>query len=106
MRFTNTGKSVGLVGLLLTSLLMGLMTVPAVSAVNETSSGTITTTETWSGTHTVTGDVIVAEGAKLVINAGTTVNIKAGAFIEVEGATVQVRLLVVPVRLALPLQSA
>ena len=61
MRFTNTGKSVGLVGLLLTSLLMGLMTVPEVSAVNETSSGTITTTETWSGTHTVTGDVIVAE---------------------------------------------
>ena len=86
MRFTNTGKSVGLVGLLLTSLLMGLMTVPEVSAVNETSSGTITTTETWSGTHTVTGDVIVAEGAKLVINAGTTVNIKADAFIEVEGA--------------------
>jgi len=86
MGFTNTGKSVGLVGLLLTSLLMGLMTVPAVSAINETSSGTITTTETWSGTHTVTGDVIVAEGAKLVINAGTTVNIKSGAFIEVEGA--------------------
>ncbi|MDA8715754.1 right-handed parallel beta-helix repeat-containing protein [Candidatus Poseidoniales archaeon] len=86
MGFKNTGKSVGLVGLLLTSLLMGLMTVPAVSAINETSSGTITTTETWSGTHTVTGDVIVAEGAKLVINAGTTVNIKAGALIEVEGA--------------------
>lgn len=86
MGFKNTGKSVGLVGLLLTSLLMGLMTVPAVSAINETSSGTITTTETWSGTHTVTGDVIVAEGAKLVINAGTTVNIAAGAFIEVEGA--------------------
>ena len=75
MRFTNTGKSVGLVGLLLTSLLMGLMTVPAVSAVNETSNGTITTTETWSGTHTVTGDVTVAEGAKLVINAGTTINL-------------------------------
>ena len=86
MRFTNTGKSVGLVGLLLTSLLMGLMTVPAVSAVNETSSGTITTTETWSGTHTVTGDVVVAEGAKLVVNAGTTVNIKAGTRIVVEGA--------------------
>ena len=44
MGFKNTGKSVGLVGLLLTSLLMGLMTVPAVSAVNETSNGTITTT--------------------------------------------------------------
>ena len=86
MGFKNTGKSVGLVGLLLTSLLMGLMTVPAASAINETSNGIISTTETWSGTHTVTGDIIVAEGAKLVINAGTTVNIKAGAFIEVEGA--------------------
>ena len=86
MSFKNTGKSVGLVGLLLTSLLMGLVTVPAVSAINETSSGTITTTETWSGTHTLSGDIVIAEGAKLVINAGTTVNIPAGYLIEVEGA--------------------
>ena len=36
MRIANVGKSVGLVGLLLTSLLIGLVTVPAASAVNET----------------------------------------------------------------------
>ena len=86
MQIANVGKSVGLVGLLLTSLMIGLVTVPTASAVNETSSGTITTTETWSGTHTLTGNVTVAEGAKLVINAGTTVNIPAGAYIDVEGA--------------------
>ena len=77
MQIANAGKSVGLVGLLLTSLMIGLVTVPTASAVNETSSGTILTTETWSGTHTLTGDVTVAEGAKLVINAGTTINIPA-----------------------------
>jgi len=86
MQFANVGKSVGLVGLLLTSLMIGLVTVPTASAVNETASGDIITTETWSGTHTLTGDVTVKEGAKLVINAGTTVNIPAGVFIDVEGA--------------------
>jgi hypothetical protein len=86
MRIANVGKSVGLVGLLLTSLMIGLVTVPTASAVNETSNGTIVTTETWSGTHTLTGDVTVAEGAKLVINAGTTINIPAGVYIDVEGA--------------------
>jgi len=86
MQFANVGKSVGLVGLLLTSLMIGLVTVPTASAVNETASGTIVTTEIWSGTHTLTGDVTIAEGAKLVIQAGTTVNIPAGVFIDVEGA--------------------
>ena len=86
MHFTNVGKSVGLVGLLLVSLMIGLVSVPSASAVNETANGTIVTTETWSGTHTLTGDVTVAEGAKLVINAGTTINIPAGVFIDVEGA--------------------
>ena len=31
-------------------------------------------------------DVTVAEGSKLIINAGTTINIPAGKFIDVEGA--------------------
>ena len=31
-------------------------------------------------------DVLVAEGSKLIINAGTTINIPAGKFIDVEGA--------------------
>ena len=86
MRIANVGKSIGLVGLLLTSLMIGLVSVPTASAVNETSNGTIVTTETWSGTHTLTGDVTVAEGAKLVINAGTTINIPPGVYIDVEGA--------------------
>ena len=63
-----------------------LVTVPTAAKNNETASGTIVTTETWSGTHTLTGDVTVAEGAKLVIQVGTTINIPAGVFIDVEGA--------------------
>ena len=86
MQIANAGKSVGLVGLLLTSLMIGLVTVPTASAVNETASGTIVTTETWSGTHTLTDSVRIAEGAKLTINAGTTINIPAGKVIVVEGA--------------------
>ena len=86
MRFANVGKSIGLVGLLLTSLMIGLITVPTASAVNETASGTILTTETWSGTHTLTDNVRIAEGAKLIINAGTTINIPAGKVILVDGA--------------------
>ena len=86
MQIANAGKSVGLVGLLLTSLMIGLITVPTASAVNETASGTIVTTETWSGTHTLTDNVRIAEGAKLTINAGTTINIPAGKVIVVDGA--------------------
>ncbi|MEC7272043.1 MAG: right-handed parallel beta-helix repeat-containing protein [Candidatus Thermoplasmatota archaeon] len=86
MQIANAGKSVGLVGLLLTSLMIGLITVPTASAVNETASGTILTTETWSGTHTLTDNIRIAEGAKLIINAGTTINIPAGKVILVDGA--------------------
>ena len=71
---------------MLLSTLGGLAFVPAASASNETKSGVIVGTETWTGTHTLTGDVEVAEGAKLIINAGTTVNLPAGAFINVRGA--------------------
>ena len=38
------------------------------------------------GHHELQDDVTVAEGSKLIINAGTTVNIPAGKFIDVEGA--------------------
>lgn len=61
-------------------------TVPAVSAVNETSSGTITGTETWTGIMNLDGDILVAGGAKLIINAGTTINIPADKNIQVEGS--------------------
>ena len=53
---------------------------------NQTTTGTLTGTETWSGSHSLTGDVEVAEGALLIINAGTTINIPAGSFITIKGA--------------------
>ena len=71
-------KSVGLVSLFLLSLFVAMITtVPAVTAVNETSSGTITGTETWTGVMNLDGDLVVAGGAKLIINAGTTINVPA-----------------------------
>lgn len=82
-----TAKSLFLVTLMMISTLVLLVPVaPGAMAVNETSYGVITGTETWSGTHSLTGDVQVAAGAKLVINAGTTVNIPNGTYIEVEGS--------------------
>ena len=57
-------SSISLVTLLLMSLMVGMVTVPTVSANNETKNGVVVGTETWSGTHTLTGDVEVAEGAK------------------------------------------
>ncbi|RJU90241.1 MAG: right-handed parallel beta-helix repeat-containing protein [Candidatus Poseidoniales archaeon] len=86
MKNSTTQKSVSLVTLLLLSTMTGLIVLPTASAINETSSGTITGTETWSGTHNLNGDVVVAEGAKLIVNAGTTVNIPYGNHIDVAGA--------------------
>jgi len=79
-------KSLSLVMLLLLSSFAGLITLPSASAVNETTSGTITGTETWSGTMNLNGDILVAEGSKLIVNAGTTINIPYGKFIDVAGA--------------------
>ena len=53
-------KSLSLVALLLLSSLAGLITLPSASAVNETTSGTITGTETWTGTINLNGDITVA----------------------------------------------
>ena len=83
---TTSRKSISLVVLLMLSVLTGLVTIPTASAVNETKSGIISGTETWTGTMNLNGDVTVAEGAKLIVNAGTTVNIPYGKFIDVEGA--------------------
>ena len=52
-------------------------TVSPVSAINETTSGTISGTETWTGVHNLDGDLVIAGGAKLIINAGTTINVPA-----------------------------
>jgi hypothetical protein len=79
--------SIALVALFLTSVLLSL-TLPAhpVSASNETTSGTITGTETWAGTHTLTGDVTIAPGAKLIIQAGATITFPNGTHLDVRGS--------------------
>jgi hypothetical protein len=79
-------KSVSLVLLYMVSIMVGLVSIPTAMASNETTQGTVTGVEMWTGTMNLQGDVEVAEGAKLVINAGTTVNIPYGKFIDVKGA--------------------
>jgi hypothetical protein len=64
--------------------LVGMM--PTATAANETSAGTISGTEVWSGSHTLTGDVIIPPGAKLIVQPGTTVTIPNGTYIDVRGA--------------------
>ena len=80
-------KSIGLVSIFLLSLFVAMATtVPTVTAVNETSSGTITGTETWTGVMNLDGDLLVAGGAKLIINAGTTINVPANNNIQIQGS--------------------
>ena len=80
-------KSIGLVSLFVLSLFVAMVsTTPAVGAVNDTSSGTITGTETWTGVMNLDGDLLVAGGAKLIINAGTTINIPANRNIQIQGS--------------------
>ena len=75
-----------LVMLMLTSLFVALVGPAApVSANNETTSGTISGTETWSGTHTLSGDVVIASGAKLIIQPGTLVIFPNGTHLDVRG---------------------
>ena len=70
----------------LMSIFAGIAMIPSASAVNETSSGTITGTETWTGVMNMDGDILVAGGAKLIINAGTTINIPANRSIHIQGS--------------------
>ena len=80
-------RSFSLTGLFLFSILLSLA-LPAgtVSASNETTSGTITGTETWAGVHTLTGDVTIAPGAKLIINPGATIEFPNGTHLDVRGS--------------------
>ena len=82
----NQTKSISLVMLYMLSLMVAVVSVPTVMAVNETTQGQVTGVETWTGTMNLQGDVEVAEGAKLIVNAGTTVNIPHGTYIDVKGA--------------------
>ena len=80
-------KSIGIVSIFLLSLFVAMATtVTPVTAINETKSGTITGTETWTGGHNLDGDVLVAGGAKLIINAGTTIQMPAGSNINIQGS--------------------
>ena len=86
MEETHRNKSLLLSFLMLTSVMIGLVgLMPTALAANETSNGTITGTEVWSGSHTLTGDVIVATGANLIVQPGTTVTIPNGTMIDVRG---------------------
>ena len=62
-------KSKALVLILILSTMAALVApASSVSAQNATSSGYIDTIETWSGTHTVDGDIIISPGAKLILS--------------------------------------
>jgi len=71
---------------MLSSLFVALIGPAApVSADNETTAGTVSGTETWSGVHTLTGDVVISSGAKLIIQPGTTVVFPNGTHLDVRG---------------------
>jgi tetratricopeptide (TPR) repeat protein len=53
-----------------------------------TTSGTLTRNETWSGTHTLTGDVTIPSGITLTIAPGTHVYVPSGKKIIVNGTLI------------------
>ena len=80
-------SSISLTCLFLLSVVVSLaLPASTVMASNETTEGTITGTETWAGTHTLTGDVTIAPGAKLIIHAGSTVTFPNGTHLDVRGS--------------------
>ena len=80
-------RSTFLVFLMFSSVLISLVSPASiVSASNETSSGTITGTEIWSGVHQLSGDVTIASGAQLIINPGTSISASNGTHIDVRGS--------------------
>ncbi|MEE2747532.1 MAG: Ig-like domain-containing protein [Candidatus Thermoplasmatota archaeon] len=86
MEETHRNKSLLLSFLMLSSVMIGLVgLMPTAMATNETSGGTITGTEVWSGSHTLTDSVIVATGANLIVQPGTTVTMPNGTYLDVRG---------------------
>ena len=81
-------KSVSMIALMFASVMLSMISVPSVSAagINQTEAGLLNGQETWTGTHTLTDNVTVAPGASLIVNAGTTINIPFGKYIDVRGA--------------------
>ena len=82
------GKSVSMVALMFMSVMLSMISIPAVSAagINQTTEGLLNGQETWTGTHTLTDNVTVAPGASLIVNAGSTIIIPYGKYIDVRGA--------------------
>ena len=86
MEKTHRTKSLFLSLLMLTSVMVGLVgLMPTAVAANETNNGTISGTEVWSGSHTLTGSVVVATGANLIVQPGTTITMPNGTYIDVRG---------------------
>ena len=79
-------KSKALVLILILSTMAALVApASSVSAQNATSSGYIDTIETWSGAHTVDGDIIISPGAKLIIEPSTQITFSNGTSLEARG---------------------
>ena len=79
-------KSLVLAFLMLSSVMIGMVgLIPTATAANETSAGVISGTEVWSGSHTLTGDILIAPGAKLIVQPSTTVTAPNGTMIQVGG---------------------
>ena len=75
-----------IVSLLLLSLVAAGVALPtSVSATNETSSGTIQGIETWTGSHSVSGDIVIAQGSRLIIDGGTTISMANGTALVAQG---------------------
>ena len=79
-------RSYFLVFLMFSSVLVALVgPASIVMANNETTAGTISGTEVWSGTHQLTGDITISAGAKLIVEPGTTVIFPNGTYLDVRG---------------------
>ena len=76
--------SLSLILLMLFSTLT-LLVGPVDEVSAATAQGTITSDEVWSGTHTVTGDILITAGAKVIIQPGTQVSLNNGTMITVRG---------------------
>ena len=81
-------KSLMMIALMFTSVLLSMISIPSVAAAgtNQTTEGLLNGQETWTGTHTLTDNVTIAPGASLVVNAGSTIIIPYGKHIDVRGA--------------------
>lgn len=81
-------KSLTMVALMFMSVMLSMISIPSASAagINQTTAGLLNGQETWTGTHTLTDNVTVAPGASLIVNAGSTIIVPFGKYIDVRGA--------------------